>query len=131
MVGGNQRYTYKYQKKREKSQHAIILLAPFLYIGEAEIMMKLDHHVYKTSAMNKNERDCLGFECQFLFRYLATNEGRLLAHLDVGTPHGRYLHYKEQDYKILMEEHTALRTKYRHLADEKQQAVKGAISKQK
>ena len=106
-----------------------MLLAPFLSVGQAEIMMKLDHHAYKTSVMNKNERDSLGFECQFLLQYLATNEGRLLVHLDIGTPHGRNFHSNEQYYAIFMEELTALRTKYQHLAEEKQQAVEGAISK--
>ena len=105
-----------------------MLLSPFLSVGQAEIMMKLDHHAYKINVMNKNGRDRLGFECQFLFWYIATNGGRFLAHFDVGTPHGRTLHYTEQLYTIHMEEATVLRTKYRHHADEKRQAVKGVIS---
>ena len=87
-----------------------MLLAPFLSIGQAETMMKLDHHAYKTSLMNKNERDRLGFECQFLFQYLTTNEGRLLAHLDVRTPHGIKLYWMEQVYASHMEQVFHMRT---------------------
>ena len=87
-----------------------MLLSPFLSIGQAEIMMKLDHHAHKTSVMNKNERDCSGFECQFLFQYLATNKGRLLAHLDVGTPHRIKLYWMEQVYSNHMEQVFHMRT---------------------
>ena len=40
--------------------------------------------------MKKHERDRSVFECQFLCRYLACQE-------DLGTPHGRALHWIEQD----------------------------------
>ena len=89
-----------------------MLLSPFLSVGQAEIMMKLDHHAYKTSVMNENERDRSEFERQFLYRYLATNEGRPLADIDFGTHHGKMLHWTEQEYAILMEEITAFRIKY-------------------
>ena len=81
-----------------------MLLSPFLSDGQANIMMKLDHHVYKTSEMDENERDCSEFERQFLYRYLATNEGRPLADIAVGTHHGKMLHWTEQEYGSLMEE---------------------------
>ena len=80
--------------------------------------MKLDHHAYKTSVMNENERDRLEFKRQFLYRYLATNESRPLADIDVGTRHGKMLHWREQEYGSLMEERkkllTSLKTKYPH-----------------
>ena len=78
--------------------------------------MKLDHHAYKTSVMNENERDRSEFERQFLYRYLATNEGQALADINIGTHHGKMLHWTEQEYGCLMEEwkklHTSLKTKY-------------------
>ena len=77
-------------------------------------MMKQDHHAYKTSAMKKNERDCSGFECQFLFRYLATNEGRFLAQFEVGTPHGINLHLKEQALAEVTEYATYIGIKNQH-----------------
>ena len=77
-------------------------------------MMKLDHHAYKTSLMNKNERDCSVFECQFLFQYLACDRDQFLAHVDIGTPHDRKLHYLEQQYVILMEEVMHIGLKYQH-----------------
>ena len=97
MVGGNHRYTYKYEKKREKSHHAIMLISPFLSVGHAESMMKIDHHAYKISVVNKNERGCLGFVYQFLSWYLACGE-------DIGTPHGHTLHWNEQELGIHMEQ---------------------------
>ena len=110
-----------------------MLLSPFLSVGQAEIMMKLDHHAYKTSVMNENERDRSEFERQFLYRYLATNEGRPLADIDVGTRHGKMLHWREQEYGSLMEEwkklYTSLKTKYPH-SHPASQAAEEAISTQ-
>ena len=91
-----------------------MLLSPFLSSGQAEIMMKQDHHAYKTSVMKKNERDRSGFECQFLFRYLATNEGRFLAQFEVGTPHGIELHFTEQALVELTEHVKYIGIKYQH-----------------
>ena len=91
-----------------------MLLSPFLSSSQAEVTMKQNHHVYKTSMMNKNERDRLWFECQFLFRYCATNEGQFLAHLDVGTPYGCKLHYMEQHCVTYAAEVMHIGLKYQH-----------------
>ena len=68
----------------------------FLPVGQAKSMMKLDHHAYKISVMNNNERDRLGFKCQFLSQYLTCGE-------DIGTHHGCTLHPIEQELRIHME----------------------------
>ena len=87
-----------------------MLVSPFLSVGQAEIMMMLNHHAYRINVMDKNERDRSGFECQFLFRYLACNRGRFLAHFDVGTPHGRMLHWIEQALATQIEQVIHMRT---------------------
>ena len=77
-------------------------------------MMQLDHHAYKTSVMNKNGRDRLGFECQFLFQYLACNGDQFLANLEVGTPHGCKLHNLEQLCPMLVEGVIHIGLKYQY-----------------
>ena len=91
-----------------------MILSLFLSVSQAKILMKQNHHAYKTSVMNKNKRDCSGSECQFLNQYLAYDGDQFLAHLDVRTPHGHKLHYLEQVYAICMEKAVALKTRYRY-----------------
>ena len=74
-----------------------MLDSPFLSVCQSEIMMKRDHHAYKINVMNKNKRDCSGFECQFLCQYLVCGE-------DIGTPHGCTLHWIEQDLATYVDE---------------------------
>ena len=81
-----------------------MLLSPFLSVDQAKIMMKLDHHAYKINVMNKNERDHSGFECQFLYQYLACDGDRFFTHLDIGTPNDRTLHWIEQALATHMEQ---------------------------
>ena len=92
MVDGNRLiYLHILKTRRENSNHrAIMLLSPHLLVDQAKIMMTQDHQAYKTNLMKKHERDRSVFECQFLCQYLAS-------HGDIGTPHGRALHWIEQD----------------------------------
>ena len=85
-------------------------MSPFLYVDQAKIMTKKDHHVYKSNMMNKNERDRSGFECQFLFRYLACGK-------DIGNPHSRTLHWIEQDLAIHMEQVMHLGPRHQNSCD--------------
>ena len=91
-----------------------MLLPPFFSIGQAEITMKQNHHPYKINMMNKNGRDRLGFECQFLNWYLTFDGEWFLAHLDVRTPHDRDLHFTEQILATQMEVVMHIGIKYQH-----------------
>ena len=73
-------------------------------------MMKQDHHAYKISVTKKNERDLSGFECQFLSRYLVCAE-------DIVTPHGRMLHWTEQELGIHMEQVMHMRPRHQNSSD--------------